>query len=86
MRGRAVEDLGVEWIDAARSDPNQDLASAWLRRQNVNHVEWFAEILKNCGFHGASAHEVLRFTGRGHELTTLPLKARLFVRSPCSYV
>src|SRR5262249_31471515 len=78
MRGRAVEDFGVEWIDAARGDPNQDLASAWLRTQNVSQAEWCAVVLKNCRFHGASAHEVLpRFAGWEHELTTLPLKARL---------
>src|SRR5262249_61130294 len=65
MRGCAVEDLGVEWIDAASSDANQDLASAWLRTQNVTYAEWCAVTLKNCGFHGATAHEVLPVYGAG---------------------
>src|SRR5262249_20301597 len=73
MRGCAVEDLDVEWIDAARSDPNQDLASAWLRTQNVSQAERCAVALKNCGFHGASAHEVLAQDGP----TIFALKARL---------
>jgi hypothetical protein len=39
MRGCAVEGAGIGWIDAAGSDPNEDLVSAWRWTQHIRHAE-----------------------------------------------
>ena len=57
MCGCAVEDLGIERIDAAGGDPNEDLAPAWLRPQHIRHTEGCAVALEDCCFHGA--HDML---------------------------
>jgi hypothetical protein len=47
VRRLAHLDLGIEWIDAACSDPDEDLARPRLRTRNGRLAEWSARGLQD---------------------------------------
>jgi hypothetical protein len=59
MHGCAIEGPGIGRIDAAGSDPNEYLVSAWLWTQHIRDAEVRTVAHKDRGFHSADTYHAL---------------------------
>ena len=51
-----MRDFAVGRIDAAGSDPNEELIPAWLWTHHIRHAEAHTVAHKDRGFHGMDTH------------------------------